>query len=313
MESSLWRVAEKNANYDPSSFKYCLLVDSALGGGTTAKHSVQLEDSQRSTSRAQKFLDQTAEYRALSSLLSYTDDRDCHHHRDRVPRAEGAASVEYAVINGGADQIGESQHKSTRGFGNLRALPILECSRLRSDTESICCCASARIQPRNPTISAFHVKFRRVNFTRPDDATSVANASKICIDHVQFILRGMHSCKPPEMDFIKAYARSDDKIYPRSALPQPNLHTHTHTKGSNNKKKQKNTMSYPSATFETSRTQLHAVWATSNGAAASTLAEGTSSPPAPAQNPTRGTHNQPGHDLAVHAELERHCGAPWFS
>jgi hypothetical protein len=78
------------------------------------------------------------------------------------------------------------------------------------------------------------------------------------------------------------------------------------------------TSSWP-ATFETSRAQLHAVLATHRGTTTPTRVMSGSSPSrstGTSQKPTRGaasaSHNEPGHDLAAHGDLERHCGAPWF-
>jgi hypothetical protein len=72
------------------------------------------------------------------------------------------------------------------------------------------------------------------------------------------------------------------------------------------------------ATLETSRAQLHTVLATHPGAATATRAMSSSSlSRSTSQKPTRGAastgHIEPGHDFAAHGDLERHCGAPWFS
>jgi hypothetical protein len=73
-----------------------------------------------------------------------------------------------------------------------------------------------------------------------------------------------------------------------------------------------------SAALETSRAQLHTVLATHRGPATPTrVMSGSSLSRSTSQKPTRGAasagHHEPGHDLAAHGDLERHCGAPWFS
>jgi hypothetical protein len=77
--------------------------------------------------------------------------------------------------------------------------------------------------------------------------------------------------------------------------------------------------SWQTTFVENPRAQVHAVYPTSNrGAAASSKAKGPPSSPGGSPGSTqRGTagagHNEAGHDLGVHANLERHCGTPWFS
>jgi len=69
------------------------------------------------------------------------------------------------------------------------------------------------------------------------------------------------------------------------------------------------------STFENSRSLFRA--GANSAAPAQVVA--TASAPQKAASPraTRGStgarHHEPGHDLAAHGDLERHCGTPWFS
>jgi hypothetical protein len=77
------------------------------------------------------------------------------------------------------------------------------------------------------------------------------------------------------------------------------------------------TSSWP-VILETPRTQLYAALATHRDTATPTrVMNGSSLSRSTSQKPTRGAANasnhEPGHDLAAHGDLERHCGAPWFS
>jgi hypothetical protein len=85
------------------------------------------------------------------------------------------------------------------------------------------------------------------------------------------------------------------------------------------------TSSWPAA-LEASCAHFHAVLATHRSTATPTrVMSGPSLSRSTSQKPTRGAtsprpspssspnHHEPGHDLAAHGDLERHCGAPWFS
>lgn len=75
------------------------------------------------------------------------------------------------------------------------------------------------------------------------------------------------------------------------------------------------------ATLENSRSQFQAWSNTAASALVVSTAAAAASAPQKAASPraTRSSagsaprRHEPGHDLAAHGDLERHCGTPWFS